>query len=415
MRTMSCMLVALIAPCSFTAELFTPIQRDGQPLYPIGFYELPDTDAGLKAMADAGVNLVRVDSRADLDRLEAMGMFGVMPLPLQQGATDALRTSVEAVADHPALAAWEGPDEIVWNFTSYSGLHRTMGIHKTDDAWEAQSPEAVAYANEQAATIIPSMREAAALVRELDPNGRPIWINEAQDSDVFYVRQYLDFVDITGCDLYPIKVDNRRVWRMGDATERWNAIGRGKPVWMVLQAFSWNELGEYYDVKEVAYPTFAESRFMAWDVIVHGADAILYWGSHYLKSGAFRESVYALTSELAALQPFLVAPDVPDTRIEVIDLPADRGERGVHGVVRRAGDEWLVALINEDEVRHLGVIVHGLDALNGRDMHLLYGDETVPVSNGELIVRMQSLEVKVYGTSRTWESPRRDGRAYVSD
>jgi hypothetical protein len=393
------------------AEYYTPLQRDGQALFPIGFYELPEDEAGLQAMADAGVNLVRVGDRARLDRLEAQGMFGVVPLPLQAGATEGLRATIASVVDHPALALWEGPDEIVWTFTAYSGLYRTMGIHQTRDAWKNQSPEAVAYAREQAAVIMPNMQEAAALIRELDPRDRPLWINEAQDSDVFYVRQYLDFVDITGCDLYPVKPDDRRVWRMAGATERWKQIGRGKPVWMVMQAFSWNELGEYYNVQEVAYPTFDESRFMAWDVITHGASGILYWGSHALKSEPFRQSVYAVTSELAAVQPFLVAPDVP-IEIQVIDLPADQGERGVHGIARRAGDDWLVALVNEDEVRHLGVVVHGLEELNGRDMLLLYGEERVPVAHGELIVRMQPLEVKVYATSRAWESERREGRAF---
>ncbi len=413
MKLSCCLMTAIFVSGVYAADLVTPLQRDGKPLFPIGFYELPEDDAGLQAMADSGINLIRVSSRAELDRLHALGMFGVVSLPLQNGVTDELRATVASIADHPAIAAWEGPDEIVWNFTSYSGLFKIMKIHKTDDAWEAQSPEAVAYAREQAATIIPNMRDAAAFVRELDPADRPLWINEAQDSDVYYVRQYLDFIDITGCDIYPLKAGDRRVWRMAGATERWNEIGRGKPVWMVLQAFSWNELGEYYNVKEVAYPTFAESRFMAWDVIVHGADAILYWGSHALKSEPFRQSIYALTSELAAVNPFLTAPDVPDTRIHIIDLPADQGERGVHGIIRQAGDEWLIALLNEDDTRHLGVVLEGLAGLDGREMYLLYADEVLPVNHGELIVRMQPLEVKVYSTSRQIETPRRDGREFV--
>ena len=78
--------------------------------------------------------------------------------------------------------------------------------------------------------------------------------------------------------------------------------------------------GDYYGVKDIAYPTFNESRFMAYDVIAHGARGILYWGSHYLKSNAFRESIYALTSELAALQPFLVTPDVKGVQVNLIEI-----------------------------------------------------------------------------------------------
>ncbi|OHB79623.1 MAG: hypothetical protein A2Z25_03485 [Planctomycetes bacterium RBG_16_55_9] len=73
----------------------------------------------------------------------------------------------------------------------------------------------------------------------------------------------------------------------------------------------------------MAYPSFDESRFMAYDAIVHGARGILYWGSHYLKSSEFRQSLYALTSELAALQPFLVAEDDPQARLALVELEPD--------------------------------------------------------------------------------------------
>jgi hypothetical protein len=60
------------------------------------------------------------------------------------------------------------------------------------------------------------------------------------------------------------------------------AAAPAKPVWMVLQAFSWellqNPLPEKYDVKQ--FPSYKHSRIMAWDAILHGAKGILYWGSY---------------------------------------------------------------------------------------------------------------------------------------
>ncbi len=384
----------------------------GQRLFPLGFYELPESDEGLKAMADAGVNLVRCRNRADLDRLHALGMQGVMPLPLEQGPTGEFRARVAEVADHPALAVWEGPDEVVWNYTAFSGLFRTMGIYKTREAWWEQAPEAKAYAAEQAAKIVPNMRAAAAVIRELDALKRPVWINEAKNSDVYYVRQYLDFVDITGCDYYPVHEDRRNIAEIAGATERWNQIGRGMPVYMVLQAFSWHELGEYYDAKNEAYPTFDESRFMAYDAIAHGADGILYWGSSYLKSEACRASIYALTKELAALQPFLTAPDLPGVRLSVIeDKNPDLTPR-VAGLARCAGDDWLVVLVNEDDVPHTAVIVEGLEALNGRTLCQLYTEDAAVVARGELIARLQPKAVHVYATSRDYEVCCGDAREF---
>ena len=52
--------------------------------------------------------------------------------------------------------------------------------------------------------------------------------------------------------------------------DRWDAIGRGRPVWMVLQAFSWHVAKSG---RTRLYPTFAQSRFMAYDSIAHGDGA----------------------------------------------------------------------------------------------------------------------------------------------
>ncbi|MFO7973489.1 MAG: hypothetical protein R6V12_02505 [Candidatus Hydrogenedentota bacterium] len=389
--------------------------KDGRKLFPLGFYELPESEEGLKAMADAGVNLVRCRSRADLDRLHALGMQGVMPLPFQKGATDDLRAKVAGLVDHPALAVWEGPDEVVWNFTAYSGLYRTKGVHETRGAWWSQAPEAKAYAAEQAATVIPNMREAVAMIRDLDEANRPVWINEAKRSDVYYVRQYLDYTDITGCDYYPVSARGRNIAAIAGATERWNQVGRGMPVFMVLQAFSWHELGGRHEGKGVAYPTFEESRFMAYDAIAHGAEGILYWGSHYLQSDSCRQAIYAVTSELAALQPFLTAPEAPGTRLEVVEAPEPGKTPHVASLARNVNDDWLVVLVNEDDERHMGVVVEGLDALNGKTMYRLYTDDETVVSNGELIARMQPKDVQVYATSRDWETPRRKGRDFGAE
>jgi hypothetical protein len=387
------------------------LTKNGRRLFPIGFYELPADDAKLRTMAESGVNLVRCHSKADLDRAKAAGIMGWLPLNVQSGATDKLRTLVESVADHPALAIWEGPDEIVWNFTAASQL-RKSGIHKSPGEWQKQTPQAVEYAEKRAREIMPKMRAGIEFVRRLDKQKRQVWINEALDSDVKYVRQYMDWVDITGCDLYPVRHEARPIARMAAATERWKQVGRGKPVWMVLQAFSWSELGESYGVKIAAYPTFAESRFMAYDVIVHGAKGILYWGSNYLKSDAFRESLYALTSEIAALQPFLVAPEEKSARATVIEAKDATEEAGVRMTARRAAKEWLIILVNEDNQWHMAVEVTGLAKLNGRSLELLYGHENATVERGEFVTRMPPLGVKVFATSRKWETTRRQGRDY---
>lgn len=127
---------------------------------------------------------------------------------------------------------------------------------------------------------------------------------------------------------------------------------------------------------------------------------------------AFRQSVHAMISELAALQPFLIAPDTPGVRVEVIDSEGfDSPGRGVSWLCRRSGRDWLIALVNEDNRPHMGVVVGGLGDVNR--LELLYGDETVEANRGEFITRLLPFKVKIFAGSRRRESARKAGREFV--
>ena len=162
------------------------LTQDGRRLFPIGFYELPAEEDGLRDMAAAGVNLIRCGSEDALDSVHAHGMMGWVPLSLQSGATPEFQERIRALAEHPALAVWEGPDEVVWNFTAYSGLWRQdrIGVFPNQGEWWMQTPLAIQYSEERAAEIMPNMREAVAFIRSVDPHNRQVWINEARDSDL---------------------------------------------------------------------------------------------------------------------------------------------------------------------------------------------------------------------------------------
>ncbi len=366
------------------------IEHGGRRRFPIGSYELPASDADLQAMARAGVNLVLCQNRADLDRAHAVGILGWMPLPVQAGATDDLRARVQSVVDHPALAVWEGPDEIVWNFTAYSGLAQTAGF--TRDDWQRQTPTATAHAAREAARTLPRLREGIWLVRELDPRHRPFWINEAADSDAAYVRAYLDVIDVTGCDYYAVRSTGTDLLAVGRLVDRWTAIGRGKPVWMVLQAFSWHALKPG---RARLYPTFEESRFMAYDALVRGARGLFFWGSWTIDDPEFRRNLHRLTSELAGLEGFLVGEELRGVSTRCIAEVFDPPGGNVRVQVRRVANEFLVLLVNEDPHRHLAVEVTGLRDLEGRLLHPRQAAPTTSprVDRGTFITRLQPHEV----------------------
>jgi hypothetical protein len=402
-------LVALAATLSAASPGLLTIQ--GRAAYPIGSYELPKDDAALKEMVDAGINLFHCNSAADLERVAKLGAQGWISLPLQTGTADGkLKKAIEAVKDHPALAAWEGPDEIVWNFTAYSGLFRNK-TYPTKDEWWRQTDLARDLADRQAAEVMPKMVEATRLIRELDTRRHPIWINEAARSDLAYMRQYMESIDITGCDIYPVLATKRALMEVADFTDRFRKAGYGRPVWMVLQGFAWGTLQGFEQA--VTYPTFAETRAMAWAAVTHRARGVLYWGMNAAPMDpGCRQSLYAMTAELAAVQPFLVAPEASDVKLELIDSEEfTRPARGVSYTARWVNGEWLVVLVNEDDRAHYGVVVSGLRG--ARQLDELYTKRSAEVRHGELVTRLLPYEVKVFATGRKWECQRRQGRDYV--
>ena len=403
---LSCSVLLFLLAFNASAQHDGFLHKDGRTLFPIGFYQLPAEDAALRKMAEFGVNLVRCGSVEALDRAQTVGISGWMSLPLQNGATAQLRDTITNAKGHPALAVWEGPDEVIWNFTRWSGLKTKAGVSKAD--WINQNPNAVAYSSEQAKIIIPNLLAGIDMIRELDD--RPIWFNEASWSDPKYVREYAGSIDMIGCDLYPVNSTNRKIYRIASITDLWRNIGQDKPVWMVLQAFSWHLL---QPKNEPSYPTFNETRMMAYSAITHGAKGVLYWGSNYVDDEEFWASLYAMTTELSALNQFLVAPSVDGVSLNRIEERApDKYLQGVSVTLRNANGQSLLILVNEDDVSHLAVETMGLCALEGKELHEVYGDEVNTVVSGAFITRMRPYQVKIFATDPAPLRTEHPGRIY---
>jgi len=416
-----CLLFTTLATVS-SAQGDGYIMKDGKRSFPLGSYFLPKEDAMLNEMIQAGFNLFECASRADLDRVQKAGAQGWIRLPLAAGDAPELKELVKSVAGHPALAVWEGPDELVWNFTAASHLCRDLHIHKIPWEWFSFTPESFRYAKEQSAIIMPKVAKAVEYVRSADPNNLQIWINEASKSDMGYVWQFMDIIDITGCDTYPVNSSltegsekpRKQIQDVGKDAARWTVASQGKPVWMVLQAFSWFELGNDLNNPDrtvpVAYPSFEESRYMAYDVIANGAKGVLYWNMVFLTSEAFRQSLFGLVRELSALQPFFSTDAKPITVTP--HFPLQDADHRVAGTARQYGRDWMVVLVNESDTAQNAAVVSGLDLLNGQPLVQLYGEEEITVKNGKFVARLKPFEVKVYATGRKWEATNKRGRDF---
>lgn len=417
-----CFLLCVFFPGITPAQGDGYIYKDGQRQFVFGSYFLPKNEADLKEMTEAGFNLFACNGRSDLDRLQRYNAQGWVFLRLDKGVTPDLKQKISEVAGHPALAVWSGPDELVWGFTANSRLYRELKVHSVPGAWRKQTPEALQYARQQSSILMPDLRNAIAYLRSVDKRNLQLWFNEGENSDMGYIWEYMDDIDVTGFDLYPVKTartdsstrPRRQIQRIGKSTERWTAISKGKPLWIVLQAFSWSELLKIEpwnaEGRPAAYPSFDESRFMAYDVLANGATGILYWTMQFLTSDECRQSLYGLAREFKALQPLLSTEPKP-LAVTSYEPAADANGR-VLATAHQYGREWMVIVVNEADTTQSAAVIGGLDHLNGQKLVELYGDDEVRVENGKFIARLRPLQVKVFATSRKWEASDKRGRDY---
>jgi hypothetical protein len=87
--------------------------------------------------------------------------------------------------------------------------------------------------------------------------------------------------DIFATDLYPIprsrgygRLPNHDITQMRDYLEALKQAHGDRPRMLVLQAWNWEPL----NYGQSGYPTPAESRFMAYQAVIHGAKGIHYYG-----------------------------------------------------------------------------------------------------------------------------------------
>jgi len=134
---------------------------------------------------------------------------------------------------------------------------------------------------------------------------------------------------------------------VGQYTDKMRRVaGAEREVYMVLQAFAWESLRKQgQDPRMVLYPTRAETRFMAWQAIVHGADGLLWWGiSHAAPESSMWADLCAVVRELADLRRDLAAPrrELP-LKIEYHDTGHSL-DRGIEWAARGS----LLAMVNAD-------------------------------------------------------------------
>jgi hypothetical protein len=449
---------------------------NGQPRFILGLYENPKDDAVLKEAVEAGFNLIQCS--ADPAALDRVHRFGAMAWVNLGGALDLsadeanrrqqLTETVQRVGNHPALLVWEGPDEILWNNwwvtmeqlrteleamrQAAEGKAELESLHlRARDLFERglycafEQTRAELWRKAGAASPHPNVRidDAASrvrksgdgivagirAVREVDAR-HAIWLNHAPRNSLDDLRLYNREADMVGCDIYPAPpnfgvghsdLPDTGLTSVGAYTERMRQAAPGKACAMVLQGFGWRDLQAKSNEKESAVgvgrrPTFSESRFMTYDAIIHGANAILYWGTAYMKpvedDGSpdnvrprLWRDLLRVAQELRALEPALVASPLKPPVVRLSPTYGSVDGEGILCSSRRVGEDFVLLVVNETGDGLAFSLEKLPPKLNGRTLYRLYAADEHKVVGGRLSDGIRPRDVHVYATSRRFESP----------
>ena len=292
---------------------------DGKPFFPIMTWRnrgpIP-IEESYPRFVDLGFNIIECPIR-NLDVADAAGLYALPEMPAK---VFRIRTPEETkeylaefknkygkLAEHPAVVGYFSVDEPTWRgdpIEPYAAGYRFL--RDEFDAW------------------------------------RPVYINEAPRGTVESLRPVPNACDIYGVDIYPIpspnphsELDDKTATSVGKYTDICRDVTRGrKPVWMCLQGFAW---GTLTGTKEI-YPTYDESRFMAFDAIAHGATGLVYWGLYMGKgeNPEFLASLKKVIGEITQLGAYLVG--------DTVENSVKCGDPAIRVMHKRTpqGDLWIV-------------------------------------------------------------------------
>jgi hypothetical protein len=301
---------------------------------------------------------------------------------------------------------WKQAEEI------YDTLWKGLGVKNPHPDWKmSQCPV-------RADELIEEIARGCRAVRRFDTE-HIIWQNHAPRNSVGSLRKYNEAVDAAGCDIYPVPfsptsghsdLKDTNLSSVGAYTGRMRQAAPGKSIWMVLQGFGWRDLSEERkndpDRSKGRRPNFAETRFMAYNAVVHGANAILYWGTHSIeKESPLWRHMMKTAKELRALEPGIVGERPVNPPVAVADETyGSVDEQGPVLMLRKTEQNWILIAVNEHK-QSVSFTISGLPKeLEGRNLYRLYSDETHLVNNGGFHDGIRSFGVHVYATSRRFEA-----------
>ncbi|MDI6809517.1 MAG: hypothetical protein QME66_11130 [Candidatus Eisenbacteria bacterium] len=353
------------------------IRIKGKRVFPIGIYSVPGSEKCLKDLGIDGFSVIQSPTfppgamKEFLDKAHECGLkvwvsLGEV-LDFSKDAEEKKRTLSELVSqvgNHPALLMWESIDEAAWGNRNADGLY-----------------------------------EGYKFLRALDQN-HPVWTNHAPRNLISTLAHYNRATDVAGCDIYPVPepqahsdLPDKTIHVVGDEADKSvSSVNGDKPIIMVLQGFGWAELSPQPGRKQdTILPTFEESRFMAYDAILHGALGINYWGTaHTKKSSRFYRELRSLVSELAAMEPVLTADIVTGIKAGKVGSPGN----AVQMMRRTLSGIMFIIAINTQNEDHRAEFT--LPEVSAKELRVLFERRTVTLRGGKFTDEFTPYAVHIY-------------------
>ena len=365
---------------------------DGKRTFIIGSYHLPKTDTPFITLKENGFNYVRVAAdKPQLEQAEKNGLHvwistGAIRDEAEQEDSDKIKKIITEYKESPALLNWEIADEPAFTWKSAEMRIKPQAMIKTYN-----------------------------LIKSIDKK-HLIYTNHGPVNLISTLQKYNPATDITAVDVYPViphgitptyalyddglqgDLLNPYISQVGEYIDKMKKVaGAGRPVFAVLQGFAWEMLKKEKErnPKMILYPTWEESRFMAYDAIVHGAVGINYWGMPYTPQPSdFIDNLYKVTRELATMQPVLSVPQY-DLNIEKVYHEMGYSvDAGVEILLKKQGDNIYLLTVNSDK-NPVKVTLMGLPK-NVKTAEVLEENRTVDVINGKLTDLYKPFDTHIY-------------------
>ncbi len=384
---------------------------NGQKKFLVGFspgppnYGLtPDGVDALQELRGAGALLFRINQssswnsqliatqQAALDWAEHHDMFCWVNLAelSEFAVTDtntaaSLRNVVDTFRNHPALGLWKNFDEAWHSGISVSNLLDGYNVIKQEDT------------------------------------NHPVVQTHAPRGTVSDLQPYNVAADILALDNYPVvasgsasnpPITNTQISQMGDWTEELAQIaGPQKEYWLIEQiAFS----GTTPPGKTLIFPTYRQSRFMAYQVINDGARGLLFFGGNITATLTTRDAAlgWNWTFWTNVLRPLVQQLGYNGALANGLVSPASSLHITIYGTSApdiefcvREVPPYIYLLASKREGATVNVTFSGLPSWAATGEVLFESPRTVTAQSGQFTDSFAPLDVHVYRFAQTNVAP----------